>query len=177
MNSRTSAKLRSAWMPPAVAQAPIVTRKRDILRTSWMRSASCAVVIEPSTRERSYGPLTTARDASGKLAISTAPATASKSSSQSSRLNWQPSNDENFQTASFGLRLAVISCLIVRGSIRRALDVAFDEPVLDRGIAEHRPILADEERSELAVPTVADGAFHVALHRDEDLIVGHALLL
>ena len=34
VNSRTSLKLRSAWMPPAVAQAPIVTRKRDCLRTS-----------------------------------------------------------------------------------------------------------------------------------------------
>ena len=29
MKSSTSAKLRSAWMPPAVAQAPIVTRRRD----------------------------------------------------------------------------------------------------------------------------------------------------
>ena len=41
------------WIPPAVAQAPIVTRKRDCLRTCWMRSASCEVVIEPSTSVRS----------------------------------------------------------------------------------------------------------------------------
>src|SRR5271166_2069378 len=68
-----------------------------------MRSASWGVVMEPSTSERSYGPLTTAREASGKLAISTASATASSSSSQSSRLNWQPSHEENFHTASFGL--------------------------------------------------------------------------
>ena len=33
-NSSTSAKLRSAWMPPAVAQAPIVTSRRDACRTS-----------------------------------------------------------------------------------------------------------------------------------------------
>src|SRR5271167_3197292 len=70
-----------------------------------MRSASWGVVMEPSTSERSYGPLTTAREASGKLAISTASATASSSSSQSSRLNWQPSQEENFQTASLGLCL------------------------------------------------------------------------
>ena len=33
--------------------------------------------------------------------MSTAPATASSSSSQSSSESWQPSQDENFQTASF----------------------------------------------------------------------------
>src|SRR5271165_6578972 len=105
VNSFTSLKLRSAWMPPAVAQAPIVTRNLEARRMPWMRSASCGVVMEPSTRERSYGPLSTARDASGKFAISTASATASSSSSQSSRLNWQPSHEENFQTANFGLCL------------------------------------------------------------------------
>ena len=53
VNSATSAKFRSAWMPPAVAQAPIVTRMRDCSRISRIRSASCGVVIEPSTREMS----------------------------------------------------------------------------------------------------------------------------
>ena len=38
-----------------------------------MRSASSAVVIEPSTSERSYGPATGALDASRKYAISTSP--------------------------------------------------------------------------------------------------------
>ena len=66
MNSSTSAKLRSAWMPPAVAQAPIVTSRRDMLRTLCMRSRSSGVVIEPSTSERSYGPSTVARLASRK---------------------------------------------------------------------------------------------------------------
>ena len=37
-----------------------------------------------------------------KLAISTAPATASSSSSQSRRESWQPSQEANFQTASLG---------------------------------------------------------------------------
>jgi hypothetical protein len=32
--SSTWAKLRSAWMPPAVAQAPIVTSRREIRRTN-----------------------------------------------------------------------------------------------------------------------------------------------
>ena len=53
MKSSTSAKFRSAWMPPEVAQAPIVTSLRDFARTSLIRSASSGVVIEPSTSERS----------------------------------------------------------------------------------------------------------------------------
>jgi hypothetical protein len=40
-------------MPPAVAHAPIATRNRDRARMSRMRSASCRVVIEPSTIETS----------------------------------------------------------------------------------------------------------------------------
>ena len=38
-------------MPPAVAQAPMVISRFDWRRILWMRSASCAVVIEPSTSE------------------------------------------------------------------------------------------------------------------------------
>src|SRR6478672_6968154 len=152
-------------MPPAVAQAPMVTRKRDMRRTSWMRSASCGVVIDPSTSERSYGPFTTARDASGKLAISTAPASASSSSSQSSRLNWQPSQDENFQTASFGLRVAAIS------------NLSLPEPFFDCRIGEYGSVLADEERPKLAMAAQPDGALHVALHRDKDAFVGNPAAL
>jgi hypothetical protein len=48
--------LRRACTPPAVAHAPIVTSVRDISRTCRIRSASSAVVIEPSTRDTSYGP-------------------------------------------------------------------------------------------------------------------------
>jgi hypothetical protein len=65
-NSATSPKLRRAWIPPAVAQAPIVITRAETARTCWMRSSSSGVVIEPSTRETSYGPSTTARVASGK---------------------------------------------------------------------------------------------------------------
>ena len=43
---------------------PISARERR--RTSWMRSASCGVVIEPSTSETSYGPATAALLASRK---------------------------------------------------------------------------------------------------------------
>jgi hypothetical protein len=66
MNSSASAKFFSAWTPPAVAQAPIVTSFRDARRTCLIRSASCAVVTDPSTSERSYGPLIVARVASRK---------------------------------------------------------------------------------------------------------------
>jgi hypothetical protein len=43
----------SAWMPPAVAQAPIATRVPDSLRMRMILSTSSAVVIDPSTRARS----------------------------------------------------------------------------------------------------------------------------
>ena len=98
----TSAKLRSAWMPPATAQAPMATRTRDCSLISRMRSASLAVVMDPSTIDTSYGPATTALDASRKCAIFTWPARASSSSSQSSRVSWQPSQDANFHTARVG---------------------------------------------------------------------------
>src|SRR5689334_6855121 len=97
--------------------------------------------------------------------MSTAPATASSSSSQSSRLNWQPSQDENFQAASLGFRCGRISHLPLA------------EPRLDRTVAEHRPILAHKQRAKLAVPAEADAAFHIALHRNIDVIVGHAPFL
>jgi hypothetical protein len=48
-----SAALRSAWMPPAVAQAPSVTSSPERARMSRMRSASCSVVTDPSTNEMS----------------------------------------------------------------------------------------------------------------------------
>ena len=72
-------------------------------------------------------------------------------------VSWQPSQEANFQTASLGLRPArhrQISRMLKR---RR-------EPV----VGEHRPVLADEGRAELAVAAEADGAFHVALHREVD---------
>ena len=53
VKSATSAKFRSAWMPPAVAHAPMVISVRDCSRICRIRSASCAVVTEPSTSETS----------------------------------------------------------------------------------------------------------------------------
>ena len=53
MKSSTSWKLRSAWIPPAVAHAPIVTSRFETRRISRMRCSSAAVVTEPSTSERS----------------------------------------------------------------------------------------------------------------------------
>jgi len=74
-------------LPPDVAQAPIVMSAAELARIFLMRSMSCAVAIEPSTSETSYGPPNCARVASRKYAISNAPATARSSSSQSSRLS------------------------------------------------------------------------------------------
>src|SRR5262245_20899273 len=143
----------------------MVTRYLEARRTCWIRSWSWGVVMDPSTSERSYGPLTTARDASRKLAISTSPATASSSSSQSSRLSWQPSQEANFQTASFGLCLRAISYL------------PLGEQAVHATVLEHGAILADEVWPVLAVPTEADGTFHVALHRDVHMICRYATLL
>src|SRR5271157_2772729 len=94
--------------------------------------------MERSTKERSYGPLATAREASGKFAISTASATASSSSSQSSRLNWQPSHEENFHTASLGLRKAMSD-----------LRLAKNRP--NAGEPKGGPVLADERRAKRAM--------------------------
>src|SRR5271166_2162873 len=128
-----------------------------------MRSASWGVVMEPSTSERSYGPLTTAREASGKFAISTASATASSSSSQSSRLNWQPSQEENFQTASLGLRKAISDLRLAKNGG-------------DAREREDRAVLADEGRTVLAVATKADPAFHVAFRGQVRALRRHAAL-
>jgi hypothetical protein len=112
VNSATSAKLRRAWIPPLVAHAPMHTSIRDAARIWMIRRASRSVVTEPSTRDTSYGPSTTALDASVKCAISTAPATASSSSSQSSRVSWQPSQDASFHTASLGLPPVLVGTAI-----------------------------------------------------------------
>ena len=37
--SPAEAKLRKPWIPPAVAQAPIVTSRCEAARMAWMRSS------------------------------------------------------------------------------------------------------------------------------------------
>src|SRR6516225_3376242 len=130
-----------------------------------MRSASCGVVMEPSTSESWYGPFITAREASTKLAISTSPAMVSSSSSQSSSVNWQPSQDANFQMASLGLGLPVISKL------------PDPQPTFNAVIAKNRAVFADELRAELAVATKADGALHITLHRQKDPLFTYSAFL
>src|SRR5271166_1555244 len=129
-----------------------------------MRSASWGVVMEPSTSERSYGPLTTAREASGKLAISTASATASSSSSQSRRLSWHPSQEENFQTASLGLRWGMS-------------DLRLAEQHVNAVVGKDRSVFAGEDGAVLAVAAKTYAAFHVALHGKVGALHGNAALL
>ena len=93
----------------------------DLLRP-WTRMSpqqvkGSGVVIEPSTSERSYGPPAIALDASAKWAISTAPATASSSSSQSSRLSWQPSQEANLNTPSLGRLETFCPCCVTRSPL------------------------------------------------------------
>src|SRR5208282_3453976 len=149
-------------MPPTVAQAPIVTRCFDCCRTLRMRCASCAVVIDPSTSDRSYGPSSMALEASGKLATCTASASVSSSSSQSSKDSWQPSHEANFHTASLGSLRSPMS------------DLPHGEDLGDLVQAHHWPVLADEGGSELTMAAQTDGALHVALHRQIDSVSRNA---
>src|SRR5512145_296522 len=88
----------------------------------------------------------------------------SSSSSQSSRLNWQPSHEANFQTASF-LRLRVIS------------NLPYAQPWPDAVESKEGPVLANESRAEQAVPAKSSRAFHVALYRNKNALFAHAPLL
>ena len=56
---RSRRRWRSCAAPgsrPPSRRRRCVTRTFELRRISWIRSASCGVVIEPSTSERSYGP-------------------------------------------------------------------------------------------------------------------------
>src|SRR5215469_1909731 len=149
-------------MPPAVAQAPIVTSTLDWALISLIRRASAAVVMEPSTSDRSYGPGSTWLDASRKCEICTASARSSSSSSQSSSVSWHPSHEANFHTAKLG-RPSSISQLPCRQQRPGAL------------VVDDRSVAADQQRPELAVTAQADATLHVALKRDPDVAGSHLL--
>src|SRR5450759_4589742 len=78
------------------------------------------------------------------------------SSSQLSRVSWQPSQEANFQTASFGRPFSVTSHL------------PESEQTSDLRIGQHRAVDADEQLAVLAVPAQAYPAAHVALEGDPD---------
>src|SRR5271165_1765330 len=103
--------------------------------------------------------------ASGKFAISTTPATVNNSSSQSSRLSWHPSQEANFQTATFGLRSGDI------------LDLPFSKYGGDAVKTKNGSVFADERRSVLAVATITERALHIALHRKVYAFLRNASLL
>ena len=126
-----------------------------------MRSASAAVVIDPSTSDRSYGPSTDAFDISVKWAMRTVLANTNSSSSQSSRLNWHPSHEANFQTAKVGRSSADADGLFgwVVVIARRCRSSSSG----DATVGNDRTVAAEEQRSELAMPAQTDAALHVAL--------------
>src|SRR5674476_592254 len=78
------------------------------------------------------------------------------SSSQLSRVSWQPSQEANFQTASFGRPFSVTSHL------------PESEQTSDLRVGQHRAVDADEQLAVLAVPAQAHPAAHVALEGDPD---------
>src|SRR5215471_4606603 len=108
--------------------------------------------MDPSTSDKSYGPFTIARDASAKFAISISPTSASSSSSQSSKLSWQPSQEANFHTASFGFCFILIS------------NLPLCKQSLDSLVREYWSIFTNKVGSILAMSTHADCTLHVALH-------------
>ena len=162
MKSSTSAKFRSAWIPPAVAQAPIVTRRRDLARTSWIRSASCGRGDRALDQREVIGALDRRR----------------ASPPGSRRPRSAPASDEQLVLAVEQARAG--SRRRRRTSRPRAW--AWLAPshssrtprrVRIRSSGKTGPSL-QTNRAELAVAAVADGALHVALHRDVDALGGHA---
>src|SRR5271169_585862 len=91
-------------------------------------------------------------------------ASASSSSSQSSRLNWQPSQEANFHTASFGFRLVVAAIS----------QFPHGQEPADLVIAHNGSVTAYQGRAELAVTALPDGAFHVALQGKKNPLMGDA---
>src|SRR6516225_6431423 len=85
-------------------------------------------------------------------------ATASSSSSQSSRLSWQPSQEANFHTA----RRGRVCCF--------TLNLSYVEKRGDAIETKDWAIATDEGRPELTMPAEPDRAFHVAFHREEDSV-------
>src|SRR6516162_5640293 len=91
-------------------------------------------------------------------------ATASSSSSQSSRLSWQPSQEANFHTAR-------------RGRVcRSTLNLPYVEKRGDAIKAKDWAVATDEGRPELTMPAEPDRAFHVAFHREEDSVCAQPAL-
>ena len=87
-----------AWIPPAVAHAPIVTSRWVTARSRAISSACSGVLIEPSTNRTSYGPADDARSPRRTRRGRPGSAIASSSSSRSRSVSWQPSHEANFTT-------------------------------------------------------------------------------
>ena len=156
---RSPRRRRSSAAPgcrPAFAQAPIVTSLprdppdlADPLHLLGRRDRALddRDVVGALDRRRA-SPRGSARSRSR-------PGAASSSSSRLRIESWQPSQEVNFQTASFGLAL------------RRAIRAPGSRTTRSASRpAEHGPVAADERRPPLAVAAVADRAAHVALHRE-----------
>src|ERR1035441_316671 len=102
-----------------------------------------------------------AREASGKYAMSRAPATLSSSSSASSKLNWQPSQEANLKTASRGLRLI--------------LELFFFQERPHPVIGKDGAVLANEVRAILTVSAETDRALHVSFHGKINILPGESV--
>lgn len=93
--------------------------------------------------------------------------------------SWQPSHDENLNTATRG-RGAVAAAGdpaagstggagvmggmdVMRRNLGRRSEAADAEEALDPVVAEHRAVEANKKRPELAQAALADGAAHVPL--------------
>ena len=148
-------------MPPAVAQAPIVTSSgRGSRRSRTISSACSGVLIEPSTRRTSNGPDERREVASANSTMSNRSAIASRSSSRSRSVSWQPSHDANLTTPTRGRRGARAA-----GVDGRSSEALPSKAAPSSATREDRAVPADEEAAELAVAAQADAARHVPLER------------
>src|SRR5271167_968164 len=93
--------------------------------------------------------------------MSTAAAMSSSSSSASSRVSWQPSQEANLKTAILSLGLL--------------LELIFLQQRPHLVIGKDRSVFANEVRSVLAMAAEADSALHVPFHRKIDIRPGQPL--
>src|SRR5690242_9609379 len=99
--------------------------------------------------------------------MSIAPVTASSSFSQSNRLSWQPSQDANFHTASFGLFFRCTAIL---------LNFPFAQKMFYLTMADNWSIFADKFRPKLAVTAQPNPTFHISFQRNIDVVTADPAL-
>ena len=163
-NSATSAKLRSAWMPPLVAQAPMVTSRRDIAADPL----DPLDVLRCGHRALDQRHVVRALDdRSGGLR-------------EVGDLDLAGQREQLVLAVQQGQLAAVAGGELPDrqlGPGRARSSGSITAPCTSSGtarpvVAEHRAVDAQEVLAQLAVAAQADAALHVALHRQPQPLAG-----